>query len=191
MDQVSQENKKIGDIVDMIVDIANQTNLLSLNASIEAARAGEHGRGFTVVSNEIRKLSIHAQQASSDIATILGTIHKNIDQTALMVQDGLTATAEGKKSAEDIELVLEEIKKNSLNVLQQAEHVQTMNVHIESSSANILKEITEVASITDQTSSSVENVLNSANIQQQRIANISSEIVRLNDLTSNLDKLTQ
>lgn len=190
MQQLNVDNQKIGDIVAMIVEISNQTNLLSLNASIEAARAGEHGRGFAVVSTEIRKLSQHAQEASSDIASILGTIQGSIQHAASMVEEGLLAAESGKQSADQIEQLFATIKANSEEALVQAEQLEAMNEGIQQSSSHVLNEVTSVASITQETSASVEEILASVEMQQQRIQDIVESINRLTELTEKLDKLT-
>jgi len=103
MQEVNRENEKIGDIVTVISDIANRTNLLSLNASIEAARAGEHGKGFSVVATEIRKLAQNAQEASAEIAGMLGLIQARIGEAANMAQAGLLAAISGRQTADQVE----------------------------------------------------------------------------------------
>lgn len=190
MNRLRTDNQKIGDIVEMIVGIANQTNLLSLNASIEAARAGEHGRGFAVVSTEIRKLSQHAQDASAAIASILGTIQDRIQLAAATVEEGLTAAQSGKHSADEIEQLFVNIKENSEAAFVQSEQLEAMNVDIQQASSHVLNEVTSVAAITEQTSASVEEVLSSAELQQQRIQEIVNSINRLSELTVKLNELT-
>ena len=96
---LSQKTQQIGMIITTVNDIAEQSNLLALNASIEAARAGEQGRAFAVVAGEVRNLAERSQRATGQVRTILGDIQKTA-HTAVMV------TEEGSKRVErGIELV--------------------------------------------------------------------------------------
>ncbi|CAN7177550.1 methyl-accepting chemotaxis protein [Paenibacillus sp. LjRoot153] len=191
MNEVNEENVKIGNIVSTIAEIANQTNLLSLNASIEAARAGEHGKGFSVVANEIRKLAQNAHIASTDISEILGSIQAKVVKAAQKVAVGITAVESGKKSTVSVNQLFEVINSNTAEVMEQAGHLQRMNQQLQISSQRVAEEMTSVAAITEESAASVQEVLASAEVQQHRVQNIVDSIRQLNGLTQDLKHLIE
>jgi len=109
MTQMSEHANKTAEISQLIVEIANQTHLLGLNAAIEAARAGEHGRGFGVVANEIRKLAQHSRDAVKNIENSLAAINQSLEtvvqqvaESTLMIQSQAAATQEVTASVEEL-----------------------------------------------------------------------------------------
>ncbi|MBE9041302.1 hypothetical protein IQ235_10975 [Oscillatoriales cyanobacterium LEGE 11467] len=98
IEQLSQQTDRIGRVSTLVQDIANQTNVLALNANIEASRAGETGREFGVVAREIRKLSTQSQQSAGTINTIVTDIQSAIQATASLIRSGTKTALDGEKS---------------------------------------------------------------------------------------------
>lgn len=116
---------KIGDIIEVINDIADQTNLLALNASIEAARAGEHGRGFAVVADEVRKLAERTQTATKEISGMIRALQKESKQVAEDIGNSVSKVEEGSRVAAVAGESLKEIILNSEESTGMVQQIQS------------------------------------------------------------------
>lgn len=103
MSRLEEDSEKIGEIIEVIGDIAKQTNLLALNATIEAARAGDQGRGFAVVADEVRKLAERSSEATKQITVIIKEMQKNTHMSVNAVEEGV---AFSQKSGEAFDHIL-------------------------------------------------------------------------------------
>ncbi|MGV8145561.1 MAG: methyl-accepting chemotaxis protein [Alkaliphilus sp.] len=108
-----EQVSKTDQIVDYIKKVSEQTNLLGLNASIEAARVGEHGRGFSVVAEEIRKLSIATKSYVTDINNILTTINDSVDKTSTLIKENVVITDSQEEATKQIARALVELNNNT------------------------------------------------------------------------------
>ena len=140
--ELGQRSKQIGQILSVIKDIADQTNLLALNAAIEAARAGEQGRGFAVVADEVRKLAERTTSATTEISTMVGAIQKDTQQAAETmrqssddVRDGVALANEAGKALKDIsqsvEQVVEMIGNIAASTRNQSEASESLTTTVE------------------------------------------------------------
>ena len=109
IDQLGRRSDEIGAIIAVIRGIADQTNLLALNAAIEAARAGEHGRGFAVVADEVRKLAEKTGSATEEIGRMIGAIQGQVKETVVSMEQSQSQVETGVASAEKAGQALAEI----------------------------------------------------------------------------------
>ncbi len=117
--RLSEQNRSIGEITSTVADIADQSNLLAVNAAIEAAKAGEHGRGFSVVAQEIRSLAEQSKKSTVQVKDILNEIQKSVAQAVEVIKQGKETADEGNKMVqEDREMV--ELLIDSINEAMEA-----------------------------------------------------------------------
>ncbi len=149
---------QIGEIIQVIEDIADQTNLLALNAAIEAARAGEQGRGFSVVADEVRKLAEKTTKATKEIAGMIKQIQKDSEDAVYSIKDGTTEVENGKVLANKAGDVLKEIINNAEKVTNVSMQVAEASEVQAGAAEQITRHIESISNVTQETASGIHQI---------------------------------
>jgi twitching motility protein PilJ len=163
--RLGESSQEIGSIVELINDIAEQTNILALNAAIQAASAGEAGRGFAVVADEVQRLAERASNATKRIETLVQTIQSDTNEAVSSMEQTTAEVVAGARLAEDAGLALGEIEKVSNDLadliqnISQAARQQSAAATNISATMNVIQEITTQTSVgASQTAESIGNL---------------------------------
>jgi len=174
---LSEQNRSIGEITSTVSDIADQSNLLAVNAAIEAAKAGEHGRGFTVVAQEIRSLAEQSKKSTAQVKEILNEIQKSVNLAVEVISQGAKTVEEGSVFVMEDRQVVEALTKNVEEAVQ-------ASIQISSSSQQ------QMAGM-DQIVPAMENIKQASEQNVAGIRQAQSATRDLNELSQNLQKIIE
>jgi twitching motility protein PilJ len=149
--RLGESSQEIGDIVELIDDIADQTNILALNAAMQAAMAGEAGRGFAVVADEVQRLAERSINATKQIEALVKTIQADTNEAVISMEASTAGVVKGAQLAEDAGEALKEIENVSQYIAQQTGKIAS-SAQIQSEASSVVNEtMTIIQEITSQT----------------------------------------
>ena len=150
--RLGESSQEIGDIVELINDIAEQTNILALNAAIQAAMAGEAGRGFAVVADEVQRLAERSADATKQIEALVKTIQADTNEAVLSMEESTSGVVNGARLAEDAGTALGEIENVATNLADLVQSISDATRQQAAAAANVSDTMNVIQEITTQTS---------------------------------------
>lgn len=150
--RLGESSQEIGDIVSLINDIADQTNILALNAAIQASMAGDAGRGFAVVADEVQRLAERSSAATRQIEALVKTIQTDTNEAVISMEQTTSEVVRGARLAQDAGVALEEIENVSKNLADLIQNISNAARQQASSAGHISNTMNVIQEITSQTS---------------------------------------
>ena len=187
--ELESKSKEIGNIIEVITNIANQTNLLALNAAIESARAGEHGKGFAVVADEVRKLAEQSSTSANQIADIIGKIQTETKKAVQMMQEANQEVTNGVDLAGETGKTFNMIKHAIEDSTLQTQELSAISEELSASVQQVNASIEEVAQLAKVTSDNAGQIATVTEEQLAATEEVTNAAASLSKLAENLREM--
>ena len=182
---------QIGQIIEVIESVAEQTNLLALNAAIEAARAGEQGKGFAVVADEVKKLAEESQESIGKIQTIIKDIKDTTNTAVDSVKYATDAISQQNEAVKNTSKIFKSILEVVNVITNEIQEISKSADGIKGAGENIQQDMERILAVSEETAASTEEVTASTEEQTTYSENIVSEVEKLNTLAEELKTYTR
>jgi methyl-accepting chemotaxis protein len=178
VETLNRRSGEISTIVKVIKDIADQTNLLALNAAIEAARAGEQGRGFAVVADEVRKLAERTGSATSEIGSMIDAIQRETSSVVETMQAGGDKVVQGVKLADEAAAALEKINAQTLEAVASVNAIASATREQQAASSDIARNVERIAQMTEESGAAAHHSADAAHNLERLATGLQARVGR-------------
>lgn len=188
---LGEKSQEIGQILTLITDIAEQTNLLALNAAIEAARAGEHGKGFAVVADEVRKLAEQSAMAANQISALIYQVQEETQQAVIAMKEGRDEVRKGTRIAGEAGHIFRDIAKSVAGLNNQVQDIAATSEEVAAGSNVIVKNVEEIDIVAKQVSGGAQGMAAIAEEQTSSMEEVTASAAQLATLANKLKQQTE